>query len=138
MEKEYVTRYPTIELDQRDLTQTLSSMLNCRRYLESLGFQEKSDTSYDHVDINSIGGGYGKIVLLDGSEIGDSDFINSTSRDYLIERMVSKKAIFVPISYGYDNNERTRVLRTTFGNDAYGFFLSVIEVSNKRAKGKSV
>ena len=136
MEKEYTTRYPTIELDQRDLTQALSSMLNCRRYLESLGFQEKSHTGYNHEDINSIGGGFGKIVFPDGSEVDDKDFINSNSRDSLIERMVSKKVIFIPTgySYGYDNQERSsRVLRTTFGDDAYGFFLPVIDTTKEKA-----
>ena len=59
MEKEYTTRYPTIELDQRDLTQALNSMLNCRRYLSSLGFQEKfKERGRKLADTNSIGGGY--------------------------------------------------------------------------------
>ncbi len=132
MEKEYITRYPTIELDQRDLTQALSSMLNCRRYLESLGFQERTGIDYDH-DINTIGGGYGKIVFPDGSEVDDGDFINSNSRDSLIERMVLKKAVFILTYGGYDNRERSRVVRTTFGDKAYHFFLSVIDTTKEKA-----
>ncbi|MHA1865244.1 MAG: hypothetical protein ACTSWZ_01950 [Candidatus Heimdallarchaeaceae archaeon] len=133
MEKEHIARHPRIESDQRDLTQTLSSMLNCRRYLESLGFQEILDTSYDPRDINSIGGGYGKIVFPDGSEVDDEDFINSNNRDSLIERMISKRAMFVPIRYGYENRERSRVVRTTFGGNAYRFFLSIIDTTKEKA-----
>jgi len=131
MEKEYITKYPTIELGQRDLTQALTSMLNCRRYLGSLGLSEIVASHYYLKDI-SIGGGYGKIMFPDGSGVNDEDFKKSNNRDSLIERMISKKVIFVSGS-AYDNEERSQVVRTTFGDDAYCFFLSVIDTTKEKA-----
>jgi len=133
MEKVHMARYPNIEEEQRDLKSSLISMLNCRRYLGSLGFGEIVDTSWDHEGINCIANGGGSIILSDGSEVSNKDFINTNDRDALIERVILKGAHLYLGDHGYAGERRRAAIRTTFGDDHYRFFLSIRDTTKEKA-----
>lgn len=138
MDKSYTGRYPERRREQHGwIFKALVSMLNCRRYLAGQGFKEvfSDETWYGNNLINNISG---KVVFSDGSEVGAEEFIkmkNCSERDALLERMIEidtkfeRKGIVFPFECGgYDRNN---VVRTTFGDDAYGFFLSVIDTTKE-------
>lgn len=131
MEKVYSNRYPTLEQEQFDLNRALISMLNCRRYIHSQGFQEVTG---DNNNINGIAGGYAKIVFPDGSTVSSDNFQKTLNRDSLLESMISKGVILKPNSSRYDNYERPRVVTNTFKRNGYSVHL-VIKDTTKKKRG---
>jgi len=133
MEKICVGRYPKKEQEQNsDITKSLASMLNCRRYLTSQGFTEKTDDCDYRDSTNCIGG---IVYFPDGSKINHESFVKSVNRDGLLERMISKGVRFVRHSSGggYCTFKRDRVARTSFGDDNYRFTLSVIDTTREQS-----
>ncbi len=131
MKKSYSARYPSSnEKQHRKITPALVSMLNCRRYLSSQGFGEKTDDiNYDE-SVNCIGG---TIYLPDGSEVSHRSFCKAKdldSRDALLERIISKDARFKRrgLDSGYD---RSGIVRTSHNGNGYYFDLSVRDTTKE-------
>jgi len=133
MYKTYLGRHPLKGGKQYDnITSALISMLNCGRYLRSQGFQEENDTS-SWSGSNMISG---SIIFPEGSKVDREAFKTATNRDALLERMITKGALFKRKKFGYDYDgydyDRSKIVRTTFVGDGYSFNLDVRDTTRER------
>jgi len=109
MEKRYQVQYPKKNSETRDFTQALTSLLNCKKFLDSSGFKEGK--TY----LN------GCIKLFEGSELKERGY-TCDIKNSLIEQMLLQKANY---SQPFQGNGRW-VSKTNFnlGSD-YNVRLSI-------------
>jgi|SRR3989344_6584860 len=132
MNKIYIDRHPKINERQVSFTRTLVSMLNCRRYLNSQGFDEQFDGQSYYTDTNAISG---TVIFPDGSEVNHNSFCNTAntqSRDAILERAIDKEARFKRLGFdmGYT---RSGLIRTNFAGNGYSFKLSVRDTTREKS-----
>ena len=145
MEKRYSNIYPKIEEEQFDLKRALISMLNCRRYLESKGFDEVGEGGLfknwqgDPYYTSCIFGTWGEIRTdygIIGEEFGRIS--DTKTKNGIIEKMIQGNPKLYRYNGRFPGWGDDCVVRTAMGsnvhnhNNVFRFFLSIIDTKDKK------
>lgn len=140
MKNSHTLIYPSINAEQRKLSQAFHSMHSVMEYLKREGFEglngKYSDGINEH-DYNTIGGKFGKIVFPNGSEVNKFALRDHKNNGDLIRRIGSGEDVkYIPngepslnccVSY----EDMNLAMRLSLGNDDYQFMLSVVSTTNE-------
>ena len=131
MRKECIFKYPSLKQGQFDLNRALISMLNCRKYIQSQSFQEVNG---NNSNITGIAGGYAEIFFSDGSIVSNDDFQRTSDKDSLLENMISKQVIVIPVRCNntYNSYGKLGVITNTFKLNEYNVQFAIKDTTKEK------